>query len=113
MLRGTERNYVKRMERNIPSYALALAENNLEVLEDIITNRYIEFIDFYWMLRDYTEYISSVKMKERKEGLKISIKISMLDLDEVVTNLKLNIPKKSSCDIEKDGKEIIITLFRK
>ena len=100
------------MERNIPSYAAALAENNLEVLEDIITNRYIEFIDFYWMLREYTEFIDSIKMKERKDGLKIGIQISKLNINDVIENLESNVPKKSNCEIEKKNKEIIITLFR-
>jgi hypothetical protein len=100
------------MERNIPSYAAALAENNLEVLEDIIANRYIEFIDFYWMLKEYTEFIDSLKMKEKKDGLKIGIHMSKLNINDVIENLECNVPKKSKCEIEKKNKEIIITLFR-
>ena len=101
------------MERSIPSYANALAESNLEVLEDIITNRYIEFIDFYWMLREYTEFIGSVKLKEKKEGLKIGIKFSRLNIKDVEKNLKNNVPKKTNCEIEKKDDEIIIRLYRK
>ena len=101
------------MERNIPSYASTLAENNLEVLEDIISNRYIEFIDFYWMLREYTEFISSIKLKEKKEGLKIGIKFSRINSKDVEENLKNTIIKKSICKIERDGKELIIHLFKK
>lgn len=100
------------MERNIPSYAAALAENNLEVLEDIIDNRYFEFIDFYWMLREYTEFIDSLKMKEKKAGLKISIRMSKLNIDDVISSLEDNVPEKSTCEIEKKDKEILITLFR-
>ena len=110
---GTEGIDVVIMERNIPSYAIALAENNLDILEDIITNRYVEFIDFYWMLRDYTEYIQHLKMKERKSGLKISISLFNLDLDDVENSLRNNIPEKSNCEIEREDDMFIITLYKK
>lgn len=103
------------MERNLPSYASALACNNLEVLEDIVSNRYVEFIDCYWTLRDYTEYIENLTLKEKHSGLKIKVDMPTLSIKDVIKNIKNNIPKhaKSVIDINDDNNTIVISLKRK
>lgn len=74
----------------MPSYICAMSEGDIDVLEDIFLNKYSEFIDFYWLIRDLSDYISSLSYdKKKKDCLSIKFTIDTLNPEDVATRLRL------------------------
>ena len=64
-------------------YISVLSENKIDLLEEIIKHKYKKFTELYWMLKDYSNYISSLKYKStKKEILKIEVKFSGIDVEK-------------------------------
>jgi hypothetical protein len=76
------------LKKSIPDYMLELA-NDLDGLETIFLNKYFEFIQMYWLLKDYSENISKLVYDEDDEekGLKIKVKINNVKTKDVVKQL--------------------------
>ena len=55
------------MLQTMPSYICAMSEGDIDVLEEIFIDKYFEFIDLYWMLRDYSEDISTITYDKKKK----------------------------------------------
>ena len=49
------------MKRNIPEYITELSDNKYEVLEEIFEDKYLKFRKLYWLLCDYSEYITTLE----------------------------------------------------
>lgn len=100
------------MERTIPSYIEAACGGSLEILEDIFEDKYSEFLDCYWLLKEYTEFITDLEYEKNKKDLVINIKFKDLKLSDVVRALKDNIPKGKHVDIV-NNKKLIYLIFYK
>lgn len=73
----------------MPSYICAMSEGDIDVLEEIFIDKYFEFIDLYWMLRDYSEDISTITYdKKKKDSLCIKFTLCKLNPEDIVRELK-------------------------
>ena len=67
----------------------------------------------YWLLKDYSDYIVSLKYKKtKKEILKIELVIAKLKIDKVLNEINSNITKKLTKNIlvSNDGNVIKIEI---
>ena len=79
------------MKKSITDYLYALSEDSYENLYEIINNKYRKFIRIYWLLKDYSDYITFLKYKEKseKDKLQISVTFSGIDnIDELASKLR-------------------------
>src|SRR5574344_2114725 len=102
------------MKKTMVEYISVLSENKIDLLEEIIKHKYKKFTELYWMLKDYSNYISSLKYKStKKEILKIEVKFSGIDVEKILTDLNNSIPEGSSALIWNKGKTIIMEITKK
>ena len=95
-------------------YISVLSENKIDLLEEIIKHKYKKFTELYWMLKDYSNYISSLKYKStKKEILKIEVKFSGIDVEKILTDLNNSIPEGSSALIWNKGKTSFMEITKK
>jgi hypothetical protein len=81
--------------RCMPSYVCTMSQGDCDVLEDIFCHKYHEFISCYWLLKEYSEFISDMKYDDtEKDRLVIDIKLDKLNLDDVLHSLKCESKKK-------------------
>ena len=74
-------------------YMNVLSENNFDILEEIIRDKYRKFTSLYWMLKEYSDFITSMKYKSSKhEVLKIELKLSGIKTEDVLLRLQDSIP---------------------
>lgn len=80
------------MKKSMPEYISALSNNDFSIFENIIENKYQKFLTLYWLLRDYSDYISALKYEEANNNiLKIEVTLSNIDIDKVMIDLQENI----------------------
>lgn len=101
------------MKRNMPSYITALSDNNFDILEDIIINKYQKFIQLYCLISAYSDWITSLSYKETKHDvLKVDITIAKLKLDDVLSEINENILDNSNILVWKEKKVIHIEITK-
>lgn len=94
-------------------YISALTESDFSKLEEIIEDKYKKFLTMYWLLKDQSELINSLKYNESdKNILKITISLLDSDIDAVMNNLQSNIPKDGSVMISSSNKKIHIEITK-
>jgi len=98
------------MTKNIPSYIIMLSCGNISKLEEIIGNKYFELLDFYWLLKEYSDNIDNLDYIESEDDLIIDIKFSSgIKIASVYKELILNIPDGKRIDIEKKKHSLLVT----
>ena len=89
------------MKKSMTEYISALTENNYERLEELISNRYRKFITLYWLICDYSDFITAFEYKDTDSNqLKIKLKLHDIDVDEVYDHLISQINDESSIQLE-------------
>jgi len=101
------------MKKSMTEYISVLSDNDYSVLEDIIGNKYRKFVASYWMLKEYSDYIYSLKYKESKyEVLKIEVGIANIKTEKVINKLRKSVPDKFSVLIYDKKEKIYIEITR-
>lgn len=101
------------MKKNMPEYITTLSDNNYEILEEIFEDKYHKFTQLYWLLKEYSDSITSLKYKSTdKDVLKIHMTVEGLDNDEVVDEIRNNIGEDCNVDIWNDGDIIHIKITK-
>jgi len=100
------------LERTIPSYMQSACSGDFEILEEIFEDKYSEFLDCYWLLKEYTEFITDFVYERNKKDLEINISFKDLKISEVLSGLKENIPNGKHVDIS-SNKKVIYLVFHK
>ena len=49
------------MKKSMPAYVAALSEESFSILEEIFEDKYQKFIEFYWLIREYSDFITKLK----------------------------------------------------
>jgi hypothetical protein len=94
-------------------YISALSANSFEILEKIFVKKYQKFLAFYWMLKDYSEYIFSLQYKDTNDNiLKIEVELSGIDMDEVMSNLHESVSSDCGILIYNKKKKIFIEITK-
>lgn len=101
------------MKQNMPSYACVLSNGDYDILEEIFEDKFFEFIECYWLLREYTNYITMMKYKKNKscDRLSIDVTLDKLKTEDVITSLKNKIPKGKKVDIRTKKDVISISFY--
>lgn len=101
------------MKKTMTEYISALSGSNCDVLEKIIDKKYRKFITLYWLLKEYSNYISVLKYKDTADDiLKIEVQLNGVDIDSVMENLQSNIPVDLSVLIYNEKKKIHIEITK-
>lgn len=110
-------NFIKKgispMKKTMTDYISALSANSFEILEKIFVKKYQKFLAFYWMLKDYSEYIFSLQYKDTNDNiLKIEVELSGIDMDEVMSNLHESVSSDCGILIYNKKKKIFIEITK-
>jgi hypothetical protein len=101
------------MKKTMTEYISVLSDNDFLVLEDIIGNKYRKFLTLYWMLKDYSDYIYSLKYKESKHDiLKIEVCFSNIKTEKVLNKLHKKIPDNYTILIYDKKEKIYIEISK-
>ena len=77
------------MLMTMPSYVCAMSEGDIDVLEEIFIEKYSEFVDCYWMLKQYSEDIKTLSYdKKKKDALSIKFTLDKLNPEDIVHELR-------------------------
>lgn len=101
------------MERTIPSYIESACSGDFEILEEIFEDKYSEFLDCYWLLKEYTEFITSLDYERNKKNLELNVSFKDLKISDVVEGLKENIPDGKNVDISSKNKVVYLVFYKK
>lgn len=101
------------MKKTMTEYISALSANSFEILEKIFEKKYQKFLAFYWMLKDYSDYIFSLQYKDTDDDvLKIEVGISGVDIDNVMSNLHNSISSECNVLIYNKKKKIYVEITK-
>jgi hypothetical protein len=101
------------LERTIPSYIESACSGDFEILEEIFEDKYSEFLDCYWLLKEYTEFITSLDYERNKKNLELNVSFKDLKISDVVEGLKENIPDGKNVDISSKNKVVYLVFYKK
>ena len=76
----------------MPEYVLALSDADYDILEEIFTEKYQKFVQLYWLICKYSDYITSLSYKEtKKEVLKVDLTLAKLKVSKVLEDMNSEI----------------------
>ena len=100
------------MKQNMPSYIANMAKGDLYVLEEIINDKYEEFVNCYWALKEYSKNVVSIEyFKRKRSSLTIAVVLKDIDYNEVVEKLSSYEHCKIRTEITDNG--LVITMKKK
>lgn len=80
------------MKKSMPEYVLALSDGDYDILEEIFTEKYQKFVQLYWLICKYSDYITSLSYKEtKKEVLKVDLTLAKLKVSKVLEDMNSEI----------------------
>ena len=101
------------MKKSMPEYIATLSDNDFEILEEIFEDKYKKFLDLYWLIRDFSDYITSLKYKKtKKDILKIEFTITKIKVSDVLEKINSNINSDSGILVTNEGKIIKVEIIR-
>lgn len=96
------------MKKTIPEYAKALFNDDMDILENLFEENYKNFIESYWLLKDYSDDIEDIAYVDSKsDGLKIEVKFDK-NADKIAKNLRDSVKNKSSISISRNKSSVKI-----
>ena len=94
-------------------YASALSDNKFDILKELIQKKYKKFVYLYWLLKDFSDNIAQLKYKNSShELLKIEVKISGLNIDDVMNTLMDQVEEEESVLIWNEKNRIHIEITK-
>ena len=94
-------------------YASALSDNKFDILKELIQKKYKKFVYLYWLLKDFSDNIAQLKYKNSShELLKIEVKISGLNIDDVMNTLVEQVEEEESVLIWNEKNRIHIEITK-
>ena len=99
------------MKKNIPEYIAELSKNNFESFEEIFDNKFKKFRQLYWLLCEYSEYISSLNYNETdKDVLSVDVEFTKkANTDEIAENIISSI-ETNNIEISNFNNKLTITI---
>lgn len=101
------------MKKSMVEYASALSDNKFDILKELIQKKYKKFVYLYWLLKDFSDNIAQLKYKNSShELLKIEVKISGLNIDDVMNTLMDQVEEEESVLIWNEKNRIHIEITK-
>ena len=90
------------MKKSLTDYISALTGTSVETFEDLIGNKYRKFLNFFEIVKDYSEYIKTMEYEFTENGDTLSVKITFTK-DVALDDKKelINEMKESGYSVEK------------
>lgn len=100
------------MKATLPDYAMVLSENAYDILEEIFENKYRQFIRLFWLIKDYSDHISSLSYKttSKKNTLKIELTVEKIKPEDVMDGIQSLITPNDDILLTNKGKLIRISI---
>lgn len=97
------------MKKCMTNYLFTLSESDYEKLRDIICHKYHEFLKFYWLLKEYSEFIISLEYDDKSDigELKISIKFSGVEPKDIANKISHD----DSVNVKTTKSKLIIEIY--
>lgn len=96
------------MKKSMPEFITALSDNNFDVLEEIFLDKFLKFSQLYWLLKDYSDYITSLSYKEtKKDKLKVEVTFAKLKMDKILSELNESISEDANNILIWNNKKIL------
>lgn len=101
------------MIKSMPGYVCAMSDGDIDILEEIFIKKYSEFLDCYWILKDFSDYIDNLTYDKKKEDcLSIKFSLSSVSPDDVIHTLKSQKPKCGNLKIIKSKNKITLNIYK-
>lgn len=102
------------MKKDMITCIRAISSDDYDTLLEIIEHKYRKFCDLYWLIREYTDFITYLSYKDREKlnSLKIEFKVSGINTKNVVEELLTQTTNSESVVVSNSGKTIIIEITR-
>lgn len=99
------------MKSNIPEFVKVISENDYEIFEKLFTKKYKKFRKLYWLVRDYSKNIVTLKYKDTEDDtLKITMTLANVDVKKVLEKMKKKVHNSKSVKIWNEKKVIHIKI---
>lgn len=99
------------MKSDIPEFVKVISENDYEIFEQLFTKKYKKFRKLYWIVKDYSKYIVSLKYKNTEDDtLKISMTLAKVDVEQVLEKLQKKVHNSKNVKIWNEKKVIHIKI---
>ena len=101
------------MKKSMPEYIAALSDNDYDILEEIFTDKYQKFVQLYWLICRYSDYISSLSYKvTKKDVLKVDLTLAKLKVSKVLDEMNSEISDDSNILVWNEKKIIHIEITK-
>lgn len=102
------------MKTDMISCVRAVSGNSYDILEEIISSKYRKFCQLYWLIKEWSEVISSIKYKDskKKERLRIEFEVAGVKPSTVLEDLLVRIEGNSGVLIKQVESAIVIEISR-
>lgn len=103
------------MKANLPDFISTLSENQFEILDELITDKYAECIEMYWMIRNYADYITELTYNQKKHSvsLNLTVKLKGIKSKTFLETIGDKVPDHCICKFTDEGKNNISVAIRK
>lgn len=101
------------MERTIPSYIESTCSGDFEILEEIFEDKYTEFLECYWLLKEYSEFITNISYEKHKKNLELDVFFKKLKTSDIIENLMENIPITKKIHVSSSNKAVHLIFYKK
>ena len=96
----------------MPEYISILSEYNYDVFEEIFLDKYEEFIEMYWLIRNFSDNTKSLKYKTtKKDVLKIELEVENIEVKKVLNKIKKEIKGKENIKADASGNTVKIEIY--
>ena len=90
------------MKKSMINYISVITEEDYDILEDIISNKYKKFVTLYWILREFSSYIAMLQYKKSSpDTLNILIRFAGKDVNKIINGLSHNISNQGNVFINR------------
>lgn len=101
------------MKKSMPEYMKVLSDDDYEIMEELFTEKYRKFTELYWLIRDFSDYITSLRYKKtKKDILKITMTLTKIDIDQVMGLIDEKIESNDHVSVWNEKKVIHIEIHK-
>lgn len=101
------------MKKSMLDYISVLTEEDYDVLEEIISNKYKKFVTLYWILREFSNYIAMLQYKKSShDSLMIQIRFAGTNIDGLIKLLKIEASKYQNVVVSTDNRLINLSITK-
>ena len=100
------------MKRNMPNYVANIARGDIEIIDELFEKYYDEFYTFYFVIKEHTDLIRSIKFKKKMDVFRLEIKVDN-KLDKLKFSQSIRDHAPSNMKIKTKPDHIVVIVHKK